>query len=801
MRNTTRWAMVVLLSGVVCSPLMAEAGAEKAVPISRASATLSPFATTAPAEEAATTQPSVHLLARNLPDLVPAGTLLYMGWPGIAELSESMGDTALAKLMAEPEMAQLREQFMPAMDRFIRSQMDDDEQIQVYSLATGLLQEIWNHPTTVSIVGVGMGQTGPAFDAALLIRAGRDAERIQQSIEQIFQAANPPPQMLADVEVQGFKLRELQILGPNMPIRWGTIQQHVILTIGTRTVEHLTAAETTGSLGQDEDFAAAMKAIDGNAGHPTMFLDIKGLLATVKTFEPMLAMFQVPVIGQPGTIERWMESMGLGNARSVSMVCKGNAGGWQTDTFLHSPGLDTNPHYAARKPVVDADLACIPKEVTTAWAAQVDLLREYTDTLALLDAIMPMLNRGGDRPDITGAIAAFEQRHNINLVDDLIEPFGDTWVAYDMPAAGGLWFTGITAVAKVDNPDRLQEGLRGLVRALADEANAKDSVTLVEQRYRGQKITFVNVAGVPMPFAPAWAQVEERWVFGLFPQMVRVGIDQLLDKKTSLLDNPDFQRARKLLPQNASGIQYSDTQAGMRTLYSFALPIAQLLLAMGQGEGLTLDASILPSLPTINRHMFGHVAGMAVSDQGYLVRQHGPLPAPIASAGVGAVAASTSMSIMLPSLARARQLSKRSVSAANLKGIGLAMFAYANENNDVFPPDLETLIREGLISRQTLISPLDPDNEQAYIYIPGQTADVDPNNILVYEDPANAGGEGGTALFADGHVEWLKLKQLLEQVEQTRNRVGDTKLSPDEQLSPEQEEEAEQERQLPAGQL
>ena len=51
------------------------------------------------------------------------------------------------------------------------------------------------------------------------------------------------------------------------------------------------------------------------------------------------------------------------------------------------------------------------------------------------------------------------------------------------------------------------------------------------------------------------------------------------------------------------------------------------------------------------------------------------------------------ISILLPSLARARELSKRNVCQSNLKGIGTACYTYANENAEAWPmpmlPDLK----------------------------------------------------------------------------------------------------------------
>jgi prepilin-type N-terminal cleavage/methylation domain-containing protein len=43
------------------------------------------------------------------------------------------------------------------------------------------------------------------------------------------------------------------------------------------------------------------------------------------------------------------------------------------------------------------------------------------------------------------------------------------------------------------------------------------------------------------------------------------------------------------------------------------------------------------------------------------------------------------ISILLPSLARARELSKRAVCAANMKGIGTGFYTYGNENKEMWP--------------------------------------------------------------------------------------------------------------------
>ena len=54
------------------------------------------------------------------------------------------------------------------------------------------------------------------------------------------------------------------------------------------------------------------------------------------------------------------------------------------------------------------------------------------------------------------------------------------------------------------------------------------------------------------------------------------------------------------------------------------------------------------------------------------------------------------VAILVPAVGRARELAKRAACMANLNGIGHAMAIYTTDGaNDEFPPDLETLIRDG----------------------------------------------------------------------------------------------------------
>jgi prepilin-type processing-associated H-X9-DG protein len=128
----------------------------------------------------------------------------------------------------------------------------------------------------------------------------------------------------------------------------------------------------------------------------------------------------------------------------------------------------------------------------------------------------------------------------------------------------------------------------------------------------------------------------------------------------------------------------------------------------------------------------------------------------IVASGVGMVTSImfVMILILLPSLARAREMAKRAVCAANIQSIGTGLFAYAEENDGEFPPDLDTLISEGYIAPQTLQCPSDDDSD-SYEYDPEVAQSAAEDEPILKEHLENHRGEGQNTLFGDGHVEFV----------------------------------------------
>jgi prepilin-type processing-associated H-X9-DG protein len=133
------------------------------------------------------------------------------------------------------------------------------------------------------------------------------------------------------------------------------------------------------------------------------------------------------------------------------------------------------------------------------------------------------------------------------------------------------------------------------------------------------------------------------------------------------------------------------------------------------------------------------------------------------------------ISILLPSLNRAREAANRVKCASNLRQIGLAVQMYANDNNGAFPPDFPTLYKHGNLQPQVLICPatnhtaatgtpsFQLGKDLSYVYVgQGLTITAPMNVVIAYEQPGDhtpgqttGPRSGGNVLFADGHVEFV----------------------------------------------
>ena len=135
--------------------------------------------------------------------------------------------------------------------------------------------------------------------------------------------------------------------------------------------------------------------------------------------------------------------------------------------------------------------------------------------------------------------------------------------------------------------------------------------------------------------------------------------------------------------------------------------------------------------------------------------------------GIGVLLVPLMISILLPSLSRARELAKRAVDNANLQGVGQSCLIYANDNRGAFPANLQVLIDSGMLVPKQLINPSSgsvPPACDCY-FVVGLT-DADPGDwIIAYSDPQFHNWEGANILYLDGRVEFVEEPRFTEEID------------------------------------
>ena len=133
--------------------------------------------------------------------------------------------------------------------------------------------------------------------------------------------------------------------------------------------------------------------------------------------------------------------------------------------------------------------------------------------------------------------------------------------------------------------------------------------------------------------------------------------------------------------------------------------------------------------------------------------------------------------IFLPALMGAQQRARDTSSLANLKGIGTAVAIYAQVNGDASPPDLETLVEQGILTKEELAYPgAETGRFSDYFYYARPSRGLyladDPSQAILACERGDVGREDErSAVFLDLHVEKLTNDQFRAKLSLPDNRA------------------------------
>ena len=399
------------------------------------------------------------------------------------------------------------------------------------------------------------------------------------------------------------------------------------------------------------------------------------------------------------------------------------------------------------------------------------------DVGGIYDTVMRAISAASPEdayPEIQEGIADFEREVKVSIRKGLLDSLAGPMIFYSLPAGVMMEAPtgGAVVIAKLKDV-RLWEKT---VTALGDFATAQSEgmLQVSSQVQEGRTLhCWVMAPLAMMQVMPTWTTVDSHVVIGSNMALCNKAAKQVVSAKTgaeSLRRSEGFRKVAIRLPNNLMCFSYTNSKLQFNQMMISVQQFWPMITMMAGQQGIKLPF-MLPSLGHIVKDMGPSSQYSWFDAEGLRCRYQGAgiEPSVGAVAGVGLGAA-----VLMPALARARELSHRVVSGSNLSGIGKTFAIYANDDDEGrYPPNLEKLVELNYLSAKQLESPLKPKgfDGPSYIYIAGQNATMHPGNIVAYDNPAFC-RDKINVLFIDCHVRAMEPAEFLRELEATYKRLG-----------------------------
>ena len=683
--------------------------------------------------------------AQPLADRAPADTVAYVGWAGAQSPGAGYPGSHLEGLVEGSDLAKFFNEFLPAVLQRAAQGQPDAAATQA-SVAVSL--HLWRHPTAVYFTGVETNAPGgPRPKITLVCRAGADAEAVHRQMQA---AVTPEP------------------AGPGAAtiFRAGDVVGITTDPKGAAALAQQPAASLAGAAG----FKAAMSNV---IKEPTFAVYVDA--------QAVLRMVDEATAGQrnnPAAAEDWRrvrDALGLDGVRRFAWTQGFDGKDWGSRAFLDAPA----PRKGALamlggKPLGDEVLKSVPVTATTAGASRFDLAAAFDGVRAAAGAISP--DAANQIDSFTGLATGML---GVDLRNDLLGSLGDEWAYYADPNTGGRGPMGFVFVNRLRDEVKARESFKklaaGINRAIVAQGGPEVKVRVKETKAGGVTVQYV---GIPF-ITPSWAIDRGNLYVAMYPQVVASAAGQAAAGRKSILDNPDFVALRKRLGGSAaaSSVQFMDLPKTAPSSYQSWLMFSSFA-KFGDVFGVDSPAMLLPTMDVLSRHLAPAGSVSWTDDAGLHFRGVSPFPlSTILAADTAGMmdmqSTALAVSVLLPSLNRAREQANRVKSASNLRQMGMAVQMHANENKGRFPDDVGDLLKQDLDAsvfgnprREGATPPAGASPEELarwvreegeYVYTgKGKNWRMTSTEVLAYEKPDGL-TDGINILFGDGHVEFVPM--------------------------------------------
>jgi prepilin-type processing-associated H-X9-DG protein len=689
-----------------------------------------------------------------LADRVPGNALLYVGWMGADACGQQMEGTHLKSLLGSSTIESVFTTFAPQLiDRLTR---EDAQNRQIAHEILTIAGIAWHHPGAFFVDGIGMQGQQPRIKCAYACQAGADGAVLTQTVQAL------------DSELP---------LGA-VPVRVASEGDLTCISVGYDQNEQVLAGVGAPALAGSDSFKAAMAALDVKPVLAT-YLDVGGTVAAVSA---------LPTVDDDmrQKIEKVMTATGLNGLKTWSCAEGFDGADWECESFAAAPAPRSGLMNFDATPVSQDLLKQVPRSAVMVAATRFDLAGTVTGIRDELQQINPQAAQ------IMGmGLGAIQLATAVKPIEDVMEPLGPDWAIYT-PADSPM---NMVVVNKLRDPATAKAKLPMFQIALTNLASAamRQQHMMLQTGTMSEGDNTIFYFDVPL-ISPAWAIKDDYFYLGLYPQSVVEALRQA--GHGSILDEPKFQAVMKRLGDKpARSLSYVDLPQTAAAVHSLLLLYERLGAGFAAMYGVAVPEPVIPPLDSVLAQLAPAGSVCWVDDAGIHCRSIYPFPGSgllglqPQDASIGVAAAS--VSILLPSLNRAREQANRIKCASNERQIGQAILLYTNGGIGKYPPDLGELLKTQDLAVDAFICPdsgtkvpsdfaqMTKDQQAAwvdehsdYIYV-GKDLTGDKSTaetVVLYEKRENHGRDGMNILFGDGHVEFDTMARAQSLIESSNQK-------------------------------
>ncbi len=693
--------------------------------------------------------------AERLSVLLPDDVAGFIATSGCDELKPVFEKTILGQLWYDASTQNFYQSIKNELVNKIKQEITDANEAKIPEKILNFAQTLSKRPIIAGAAIDKSNEDFPLYGFAIVDTGTRKSEIADKLAE--FEAMADKGDIV-DVDVAGLKLRGPSDVGDER-VYWGMVGNYLVFAINDKNglaVKYLKG-------GQNRVTPNYLSNVQGSGDALAMYVDMQKISGLIKS-----------EAGEEGADDELQKVTAVLDALGVSDIkaAKSRLGFSGPDLIcdeIIELGAQRKGLFGYIRPINLGMLDMVDSRAVNTTVSNIDAIGIYDTILNTIQTAAP----AEAHMEIQDAIKKAESEIGFSIRNELLASLSGPAAIYSMPAGvmteaptGGL-----ILVAGLKNKQSFEKVMEAIGSYAS--ANSDGAVQVSSQVQYGRTMhTFAIMPLAMMQIMPTWTVIDDYVVVGTNGAMCSAAVKQVTAQNrraSSIRETAGYKKATGTLPGNTVFLSYTDSKAQFNEMMRGAQQFWPMVTMLAANQGVKLPF-MLPSLSHIAEKM-GPSCNYCWFDKDGLRSRYKGVGV---EQSLGAVAGTAvAAGVMMPALAKTREQAQKTVSASNLRQIGMALLTYAHDNADKYPPDLETLVKEGYLPAKTLTCPHAPKDFPGihYIYITGQKTVMPPDNVLVYENP-QLYTEGVNVLFNDSHVALMKKEAFIEALKKTYERLG-----------------------------